>query len=239
MYKVNLGHFLASNVKQLQEHQFENKKLTIRLIKKANELHIAGLDTIDKSKVFQVKRTWGSESARKPSQTRFHRREGVPVWRLGRGTSSLNTPPPPPPPPDPAPGRGQASPAEAAGRRVGHKEEMGQSVDCEAAAAEAGPPSRGSEKEGGPSPPQLPLPREAAPTFLQAQDAAWAARDSETLSALLSPRARSSALRRPVTAPTSPGQPPEPIRPRGRPVFTSGRGRGACSGGGGGPTAGP
>ncbi|XP_022375083.1 syntaphilin-like [Enhydra lutris kenyoni] len=107
-----------------------------------------------------------------------------------------------------------------------------------AAAAGAGPPSPGSEKEEGPSPPQLPPPQEAAPTFLQAQDAARAARDSETLSALPSPWARSSAPRQLVTAPTSPRQLPEPIRPRGRPVFTSGRGRGACSSGGG-STAGP
>lgn len=108
---------------------------------------------------------------------------------------------------------------------------MGQGADSEAVAAGAGPPSPGSDREGGPSPPQLPPPREAVPTFLQAQDAAWAARDSETLSSLPSPRARCSARRRPVT-PTSPRQLREPIHPRGRPVFTSGRGRGACSGGG-------
>lgn len=91
---------------------------------------------------------------------------------------------------------------------------MGRGADSEAAAAGAGPPSRRNEKEEGPSPPQLPPPREAAPTFLQAQDAVWAARDSETLSALPSPRTRSSAPRQPVTAPSSLREVPEPIAPR-------------------------
>lgn len=153
---------------------------------------------------------------------------------LGRGAPCLT----PPPTTGPRTQAGTGSAGRSGGSRVGHKEEMGRGVASEAAAAGAGPPSPGSEKEAGPSPPQLPPPQEAAPTFLQAQDAVWAARDSETLSALPSPRARSSAPRQPVTAPTPPRQLPEPLRPRGRPVFTSGRGRGACSGGGG-STAGP
>lgn len=123
-------------------------------------------------------------------------------------------------------------------RRVGHKEEMGRGTDSEAVAADTGPPSRGWREERGASPPQPPPPREAAPTFLRAQNAAWAARDSETLSALPSPRAPSPPLRRPVH-PTPQRQLPAPVHPRGRPVFTSGRGRGTGSGGGGSPTAGP
>ncbi|XP_032104353.1 uncharacterized protein LOC116530391 [Sapajus apella] len=94
----------------------------------------------------------------------------------------------------------------------------------------AGPPSRGSQGKG-PSRPQPPPPGEAAPTFLPALDTARAARDSETLSVLASLQASSSALRRPLTL-ASPRQLPKPIHPAGRPVFTSGRSRGARSGGG-------
>ena len=86
-------------------------------------------------------------------------------------------------------------------RRVGHKEEMGRGTDSEAVAADTGPPSRGWREELGASPPQPPPPREAAPTFLRAQNAAWAARDSETLSALPSPRAPLSPT--PYTPPRS------------------------------------
>lgn len=121
---------------------------------------------------------------------------------------------PPPPPTGPRTQAGTGSAGRSGGSRVGHKEEMGRGADSEAAAAGAGPPTRRNEKEEGPSPPQLPPPREAAPTFLQAQDAVWAARDSETLSALPSPRTRSSAPRQPVTAPSSLREVPEPIAPR-------------------------
>lgn len=99
---------------------------------------------------------------------------GVSVWRLRRRASNLN-----PFPQDPRAGTGSAD-----GRRVGHKKEMGRGTDSEAAAAQARPPSPGGERQGGPCPPQPPPPPEAAPTFLRAQDAAWAARDSETLCAL-------------------------------------------------------
>lgn len=87
-------------------------------------------------------------------------------------------------------------------RRVGHKEEMGRGTDSEAVAADTGPPSRRWREELGASPPQPPPPREAAPTFLRAQNAAWAARDSETLSALPSPRA--------LLSPTPPVRTPHP-----------------------------
>ncbi|CAN0366827.1 unnamed protein product [Rangifer tarandus platyrhynchus] len=108
---------------------------------------------------------------------------------------------------------------------------MGRGTNSEAEAADTGPPSRGWREERGASPPQPPPPPEAAPTFLRAQNAAWAARDSETLSALPSLRGPSPQLRRPVH-PTPQRQLLAPVHPRGRPMFTSGRGRGAGSGGG-------
>lgn len=127
------------------------------------------------------------------------------------------------------PGHPTPIPHPGGGRRVGHKEEMGRGADREVAAAGAGPPSRGSESEGEPFPPRLPLPGEAAPTFLQAQDPPGPREIPK-----LCPPSR----RQPVS-PGSRRQLRQPIHPRGRPVFTSGRGRGAGSGGGGGPTAGP
>ncbi|XP_066110498.1 uncharacterized protein [Saccopteryx bilineata] len=103
------------------------------------------------------------------------------------GDYAAQPPPRAPPPPSRSPAATGCTGRGGGGRRVGPKEEMGQGADGQAAAAGAGPPLRRSEREGEPFPPLLPPPREAAPTFLRAQDAAWATRDSETLSALPPP----------------------------------------------------